>query len=101
MIQDQAAAHRYNRVRTVFLELGTLACVEPAALRFSFDAVTRGTLAEGAVLEIVETRPDAWCHACGHAVSVARRADPCPDCGGYGLRLSGGDELRLKRLEVD
>ena len=101
MIEDQAAVHQYNRVRTVHLELGTLCCVEAEALRFSFDAVTRGTLAEGATLDITETRPGAWCRPCGHSVSVARRSDPCPACGGYKLTLSGGDELRLKQLEVD
>lgn len=101
VIEDQASVHDYSRVKAVVLEIGRLACVEPEALRFSFDVVARGTLAEGAALEIIETRPEAWCLACGHAVQVEERFDPCPDCGGYQLQLSGGDELRIKELEVD
>ena len=101
VIEDQATAHHYSRVRGVFLEIGTLACVEAEALRFCFDVVTRGTLAEGAALEIIETRPEAWCLACSRAVSVQQRFDPCPECGGYQLQISGGDELRIKELEVD
>ena len=41
--------------------------VEPEALRFCFDAVTRGGLADGARLEIVTTPGLAWCMPCGDA----------------------------------
>ncbi len=101
VIEDQASVHDYKRVRTVFLEIGSLACVEPEALRFSFDLVTRGTLAEGAALEIIKVTPQAWCFACGRTVTVQQRFNPCPDCGGYRLRLTGGDSLQIKQLEVD
>ena len=101
VIEDQAEVHAYSRVKTVFLEIGPLACVEPEALRFTFDVVTRGTLAEGAALDITETRPEAWCPACRHSVSVDQPFDPCPDCGGHRLELSGGNELRIKELEVE
>jgi hydrogenase nickel incorporation protein HypA/HybF len=101
VLESEAARHNYNRVRMVRLEVGSLAGVEPEALLFSFDVVTRGSLAEGAALEIVETRPEAWCLNCSHAVAVQQRFDACPDCGGYQLQLSGGDELKIKELEVD
>ncbi len=48
ILEEQAAAHAYKRVKTVRLEVGPLATVEPEALRFCFDAATRGTLAENA-----------------------------------------------------
>jgi hydrogenase nickel incorporation protein HypA/HybF len=34
-------------------------------------------------------------------VRVAQRFDACPDCGGYQLQVTGGDELRIKELEVE
>ena len=43
IIEEQAKAHAYTRVKTVRLEIGPLATVEPDALRFCFDAATRGT----------------------------------------------------------
>lgn len=49
----QAAGDR--RVRQVTLEIGRLTCVAPEALEFCFDAVARGTLAEGALLDIRRT----------------------------------------------
>ena len=100
-LEEQAAAQNYSRVRVVRLEIGPFSGVELESLRFCFDAVTRGTLAENAALEIISTQPEAWCLSCGKTVSIAGRFDPCPECGGFQLQMNGGDELRIKELEVD
>lgn len=54
LIAEQARAQCFSRVRTVCLEIGSLATVEIPALRFGFDVVTRGSIAEGAMLDIEE-----------------------------------------------
>ena len=54
ILRDGARTHGYHRVKTVWLEIGQLACVEQESLRFGFDVVTRGSIAEQARLEIVE-----------------------------------------------
>ncbi len=55
LIEEQARAQRFTRVSAVALEVGRLAAVEIEALRFGFDVVMRGSLAEKARLEIIET----------------------------------------------
>jgi len=47
------------RVIRVRLEVGRLVAVLPDSLRFCFDACARGTAAEGAVLDIIETPGEA------------------------------------------
>ena len=101
IIEEQAKAHAYARVKTVRLEIGPLAAVEPEALRFCFDAATRGTLAENAKLEIVTMAASAWCFSCGETVTILERNGVCPNCGSYQVQVTGGDELRIKELEVD
>lgn len=101
VLEQQAAAQNYSVVKTVRLEIGPLAGVEIEALRFSFDAVTRGTLADRATLEIIETKGEAWCMQCTKTVPVSQRFDACPDCGSYQLQVTGGEEMRIKELEVD
>jgi hydrogenase nickel incorporation protein HypA/HybF len=101
ILEEQAEAHAYSRVRMVRLEIGPLATVEPEALRFCFDAATRGTLAENATLDIVTTPATAWCFSCGDNVTISERNGVCPNCGSYQLQVTGGDELRIKELEVD
>ena len=52
LVEDGARANAATGVTAVWLEIGALAQVEVEALRFCFDAVTRGTVADGARLEI-------------------------------------------------
>jgi len=101
ILQEEARRQAFARVRTVWLEVGGLSHCDPEALAFCFDVVTRGSLAEGARLEIVRTPGAGWCLACSRAVAVARRGDPCPECGSYQIQVTGGDEMRIKELEVD
>ncbi|ROR32530.1 hydrogenase maturation nickel metallochaperone HypA [Inmirania thermothiophila] len=101
LIEEQQRRHGFRRVRRVRLEVGRLAGVEVEALRFGFDVVTRGSVAEGAALEILEPPGRAWCMACEAEVEIAHRYDPCPRCGGYGLGVRGGDAMRVLDLEVD
>ena len=101
VLEQQAAVQNYSVVKAVRLEIGPLAGVELEALRFSFDAVTRGTLADRAKLEIIETKGEAWCLQCAKTVPVLQRFDACPDCGSYQLQVTSGEELRIKELEVD
>ena len=61
----------------------------------------RGSLAEGARLEIVETKAQAWCLPCGRSVPVSQRFDPCPHCSSHQLQVTAGEELRIKELEVN
>lgn len=100
VIEDAARTQGFARVRTVWLELGQLAAVEREALRFSFDVVMRGSLADGAALEIVEVPGMAWCMQCSESVPLAERGEPCPRCGSYQLQVTAGTEMRVKELEV-
>ena len=52
LIEETARREGFSRVHGVWLEIGRQSAVEPEAMRFCFDAVVRGTLAEGARLEI-------------------------------------------------
>jgi hydrogenase nickel incorporation protein HypA/HybF len=101
IIEDQAAACGFERVTRVRAEVGRLAGVEIAALRFSFDAVMNGSVADSAVLEIVETPGQGWCMDCGATVEISALYDACPLCGGYQVHATGGMEMRVLDLEVD
>ncbi|PLY14618.1 MAG: hydrogenase maturation nickel metallochaperone HypA [Sedimenticola sp.] len=101
VLEDQAKTQSFERIKTVWLEIGPLAGVELSALRFGFDAVTRNSLAQDARLVIIETQGEAWCLECAKTVAVTQRFDACPDCGSYQLQITRGDEMRIKELEVE
>jgi len=101
ILEDHAKRQGFQRVKTVWLEIGALSGVEPEAMRFSFDAVTHGSLADGAALAIIDIPGRAWCMQCAKSVTVSQRYDACPDCGSYQLQVTGGDEMKIKELEVE
>ncbi len=100
-LEESAKKQSFKRVRTVWLEIGELAGVEIEAMRFCFDAVMKGTLADQAKLEIIEMPGQAWCMKCAANVRVRQRFDQCPKCGSYQLQVTEGDQMRIKELEVD
>jgi hydrogenase nickel incorporation protein HypA/HybF len=100
VIDDQALKHGFSAVRRITLEIGAFARVEITSLEFAFDAVMRGSVAEGALLEIVDLPGRAWCLDCATVVEFSDRLADCPHCGGGRLLPEGGDEMRIKNLEV-
>jgi hydrogenase nickel incorporation protein HypA/HybF len=100
LIEDAAGQQAFTKVRTVWLEIGQLSGVEPEAMRFCFDSVTRGSIAQGARLEIITLPGTGWCMACARTVPMTEVFGECPLCGGYQLQVTGGTEMRVKELDV-
>ena len=98
IVEDTARREGFSRVKEVRLEIGQLAAVETQALRFCFDVVVRGSVAEGARLAIDETPGAAWCFGCSATVPLQARGELCPHCGGAQLQVNGGTEMRVKDL---
>lgn len=99
-IEKEAALRAFTKVDRIVLEIGALSCVDTHAMEFGFDAVSRGTCAEGAKLDFVTPPGAAQCFGCGEDVEIARKGDPCPKCGSHQLVVTGGEELKIKSLEV-
>ena len=100
LIADEASRSQFTRVTRVRLEIGRFAGVEPRALLFGFDVTARGTIAEGASLDIIDLPGRAWCFDCNESIEIDHQAAFCPRCEGARLRVTGGEELRIKDLEV-
>ena len=101
LIEDAARKDQFTKVITVWLEIGQLSGVEPEAMAFCFDAVTRDSVAQGARLEIITLPGVGWCMACEKKVPMTEVFGACPQCGGYQMQVTGGTEMRVKELEVD
>lgn len=100
IVEEQARQHGFARVTCLRLEIGRFAGVEKPALEFAFDVVMRGSPAEGARLEMIDLPGRAMCFDCETLVEIDERLSPCPLCGGGRLLPQGGDEIRIKDMEV-
>jgi hydrogenase nickel incorporation protein HypA/HybF len=101
LIQNERRKQAFSRVRMIRISVGALGHAEPEALRFCFDAVATGTLAEGARLEIETISGQGWCSGCCRTVPLEERFAVCPICGIAQVRMTSGDELRVTEMEVE
>ncbi|MBS1139998.1 MAG: hypA [Proteobacteria bacterium] len=101
LVEDTARRENARRVKLVVLEIGRMSSVEPAALSFCFEAVTNGSIAQGAKLEIVDVPGAGWCMLCAETVPMSERYGACPKCGSYQVQATGGTDMRLKEIEIE
>lgn len=99
-LEVSAKANHYQSINKVWLEIGPFSGVEVKALEFSFEVAIRGSIAHGADLEIIEVQASAWCFNCNQSIVVKQRYDACPKCSGHQLTVTGGEELKIKKISI-
>lgn len=95
---DAAAAGR--RIARLRLRVGAASGVVPDALVFAFEALTPGTPAEGAQLELELVEVACRCPECGREFAPEGFLYACPACGAFCQGSDAGRELVLASLEV-
>ena len=93
----QAGAQRIHRI---MMRVGALSGAVPDTLEFAFDIVAKGTMAEGATLEIERVPIRCYCPTCGQEFEPADFVCECPVCGQPSTEIRCGRELQLTSLEV-
>ena len=101
IIEQEARPYPGARVTRVHLRIGKLSAVVPDALRFAFEAITRGGIAEGASLEIEEVPLTIRCHQCDEVFTIDDPFMLCPRCEGFDVEMVSGRELEIKSMEID
>jgi hydrogenase nickel incorporation protein HypA/HybF len=101
LVEDERRKQAFSRVRMIKLRVGAIGHAEPDALRFCFDAVTSGTIADGARLEIEMVAGAGWCPECRRTVPLGERFAACPVCGSARVRMTEGNELSVAEMEVE
>ena len=77
---DTLKANEGTIIHAIQVQIGALSGVEPEALHFCFDAVTQGTAAEGAKLEIEIIPMKGRCLDCHREFSMEQYRHVCPHC---------------------
>jgi hydrogenase nickel incorporation protein HypA/HybF len=95
-----AAREGAERVLAIRLRIGSLAGVDPEALRFAAAVVFAGTCAEGAELRVEEVAAVCWCAPCGAEFLAQEGQRECPRCGALSAKLLRGRELSLVAVDL-
>jgi hydrogenase nickel incorporation protein HypA/HybF len=101
-ILDTTLRHAEGRpVRSVQMRIGALRQVVPASLDFYFGIVTRGTLADGADLEVEYRRALLRCTECHREWRPELPLFRCPGCLGLEVETLSGNEFEIDSIVVE
>ena len=70
-------------------------------LSVAFEALSEGTMCEGAEFRINMIQPVSTCLECGNEYTHDRYHVTCPKCGSGFTQLIAGKEMRIDSIEVD
>lgn len=101
IVENAAKNAGAKSVSEVRVAVGELSNVEIEALRFAFESVKKGTVADKAELAVDRPEGRAWCMSCSREVPLHRFGDACPVCGGYQLTPTGGRDMRVIDLKAN
>lgn len=90
-----------EKVLKINLSVGVMTEAIEDALQFAFEAISEGTLSEGAELNITMVQPKSECLECGHVYEHDRFHRTCPKCDNFATKLVAGKELQIDSIEVD
>ena len=93
----RAGAGRVNEINVVIGELSTFV---DSSIEFYFQEMSRGTVAEGAVLRFQKLEARADCAGCGAQFRPPDAIFRCPQCGSPFFELRQGKELFIESIEV-
>lgn len=99
--QKAAEEHGAKRVQSVRIMLGEYSGVVPQCIQYYFDVISKGTIAEGAMLDIQRLPVVIHCNVCNKESQIERLHFSCPLCGSTDLKLIQGREFYIESLEVE
>jgi hydrogenase nickel incorporation protein HypA/HybF len=100
-VERERLCHAGAKPVKVALRIGELMAIDPEALRFSFDALTRETELQGLELEIQVCPRRQRCLECGADFPVEDFVFECPQCGATHSQCISGEQLELAYLELE
>ena len=103
VVLTHAEKNNVRKVTAINLQVGKLSDLEDEWIQSYFDFLSKGTLAEGAKLNIERIPIKLQCNLCATLYEVEKTNigdTVCPGCGKTDGKLISGREYHIKDMEV-
>lgn len=101
IVLKSAAEHKATKVTSIKLLIGQMTQIEPQSLTFGFEALSIGSIAEGAKIDVTIVPLVGQCDSCKQQFSVEGYCFLCPNCNSASVSVISGRELAVEYLEVE
>lgn len=100
-VEEAARNASATKVLEIDLSVGVMTEAMEDALRFAFEALSEGTMCEGADFKINMIQPVSVCLECGNEFEHDRYHVTCPQCESGFTQLIAGKEMQIDSIEVN
>lgn len=90
-----------ERIADIYMAIGQLSSVIDDSIRFYWDMISEGTIAEGARLHFRRVPAEFSCQDCEIDYQPEGEDFACPQCGGANIKLIGGGEFQIEAIEIE
>jgi hydrogenase nickel incorporation protein HypA/HybF len=97
----EAAKAEAQTIDEIEVEVGQLAGVMLESLDFCLQAAAHSTMAASATFTLIPTPGQGHCLTCQRGVMISEFPAQCPACGGFGVQITAGTELKLRSISID
>lgn len=97
----KAAEQDAKRITHLYLVVGEISTYSDDSVQFYWDEISKGTVAENAVLHFRHVLAEMQCMACFTKYHPPAGEIVCPNCGSNGAKIIGGEEFYLEALDVE
>ena len=101
LVLEQAKENNARRIGRINVVIGEMTGVVADSMKFYFDFIKEGTIAEGAVLSFRMVPTQARCRSCGQTFEPEEFSWGCPHCQNNGIEIINGKELFVESMEVE
>jgi hydrogenase nickel incorporation protein HypA/HybF len=98
---EHARRENATAIRSITVTIGALSGVVADAVAFAFDVCSKGTMVEGARLEILPIAGLGRCFECQEVSEMQTLSYVCPQCGSLALETVQGQEMKFTEMEID
>ncbi|MCX7985449.1 MAG: hydrogenase maturation nickel metallochaperone HypA [Bacteroidales bacterium] len=101
IVNEAIPSEHLKKIKTIYLQIGSLSGIEIDALTFSFDILKERTAYPSAKLSIEIIEAQGKCKNCSTIFKYKSFGFACPTCGSYSITIISGKEMKVVGIEVD
>jgi hydrogenase nickel incorporation protein HypA/HybF len=97
----KAADEHAQRITNIYVVVGEISTYSDESVQFYWDEISKGTIAENAVLHYRHVPVEMQCMACFTKYRPDEAEILCPNCGSNGAKILAGEEFYMEALDVE
>lgn len=99
---EEAEKHNAKSVKEIKIKVGELSGLVPECIQYYYDLLSKGTIAEGAVIKMEKVLMNIKCKDCGYTVELKKAEEhKCAACGSSNVKIEGGNEFYIESMEIE